>query len=981
MVGFAAFFNSRCPAQTLTNEITPSAAFFNQVWQTEDGLPHNDVHGVVQGADGFLWVGTRRGLVRFDGTHFVPVRSEGSVDLAQASVWQMCLNQAGMAVAALENGGVEVKKNNGFEPVCVAGEPYAPRAYKLCSDKIGRLWTVSFEGKVERLFAGAVQALGAPGIGVAGPSMLVTDYDGVVWLASKGTLGFFRGDEFVRVADALPPPLCIAPARAGGIWLATAAVLCRVEKELPPKEISPLPWAAGESNIRDLLEDQSGAVWFGTSRKGLIRFLSGRFQSVPTSHNNILCLTEDRVGNLWVGTQGGGLNRVRPRQFKVLDSRRGLPNDSVFSFAEDTLGRLWIATQDGGLCYWSNSVIAVVGEARNWPPLCLAADPRGGVWIGTQKNGLVHWENGQVKFVTREAGRQIELLNCLLVDRAGRTWAGSMLEGLFCVESNLVKTFTAQDGLSGNGVRALAEDKHGDIWVGTDDGGLARFRNGAFEKFTHEHWPGDGARALVTTADEAIWIGTAGRGLVRFKQGTFTTVNSAYGLPDDSIQELMLDDAGWLWCGASRGLFRVKLSDLNAAADGQVKFVPTFSYARSDGLSEFQFNGEFQPAACRTRAGRFWFASVKGAVLFQPDALPQNLEPPNIVIESVLRNGTAVNPVSELLLEAGVRRLEFKFVAPDFAAPERVRYRYKLEGENVEWSPVSAEALAVYTNVPPGRHRFRVSAGSGDGVWNETGASLAFVVAPFFWQTWWFPPVAVAGGVLLLMGAVRWVALRRLKKRMAVLEAEHALEKERGRIAQDIHDELGANLTSIGWLADLGRKHRTQPVAVVEDLDKIALTARQSLSAMDAIVWALNPRNDSSENFANYVAHFAGEFLRPTGIRCRLDIPADLPVRPMSTEARHHLFLAIKEALHNVVQHSGATEVWLRLADTGAELQIAVADNGRGLPPEMTQPGHDGLQNIRQRLETLAGNVSVKSETGAGTSLHFSAPWEKLTPR
>ncbi|MEO6184101.1 MAG: two-component regulator propeller domain-containing protein [Verrucomicrobiota bacterium] len=971
----------KCTAQVGTNAIESSAAFFTQIWQTEDGLPHNNIHGVAQAADGFLWVGTRRGLVRFDGTHFVPAWSADGLELADASIWRMFAAENGSVLAAFENGGVAVGKNGDFRSTRSGNAIYSQRAFHLCADKLGSLWTVSLSGQVERISGGVVQSMGTPGTGGAGPPTLVADSDGTVWLASKGTVGYFRGDEFMRVADDLPPPLFIAPARAGGIWLATAERLCRAGRKQAVIEIARMPWATAESNVRDMLEDRSGALWLGTSRKGLIRFGGGRFQAVATSHNNILCLAEDRVGNLWVGTQGGGLNRVRPRQFKVLDTRRGLPNDSVFSFAEDTTGRLWIATQDGGLCYSSNSVITVVGEARNWPPLCLAADPRGGIWIGTQKNGLVRWENGQVKFVTREAGLQIELLNCLLVDRAGRTWAGSMLEGLFCVDADQVKNFTTKDGLSGNGVRSLAEDQHGAIWIGTDEGGLARFNNGTFEKFTHEHWPGDGARALLATVDDAIWIGTVGRGLVRFKHGKFTQVNSAQGLPDDSIQELMLDDAGWLWCGASRGLFRVKLSELNAAADGQIKFVPTFSHARSDGLSEFQFNGEFQPAAFRTLAGRFWFASVKGAVTFQPDALPQNREPPNIVIESVLRNGTPLNPAGESLLEAGVRRLEFKFVAPDFAAPERVRYRYKLEDADVDWGPVSAEALAVYTNVPPGHHRFRVIACSGDGVWNESGASLAFAVAPFFWQTWWFPLVAIAIGVLLLTGAVRWVALRRLQKHVAVLEAEHALEKERGRIAQDIHDELGANLTSIGWLADLGRKHQAQPVAVAGDLDKIAATARQSLSAMDAIVWALNPQNDSSENFANYVAHFANEFFQPTRIRCRLDIPADLPVQPMSTEARHHLFLAVKEALHNVVQHSEATEVWVRLADTANELRISISDNGRGLPVEMTQPGHDGLANIRHRLEALSGTLRLESSHGNGTSLKFSVPWVKLRRR
>ena len=513
LLGWVVFCIPRCTAQSGTNEIEASGAYFYQVWQTEDGLPHNDVHGVVQTADGFLWVGTRRGGGRFDGIQFVPAYSESGLDLATASVWRMSGDGEGLILAALETGGVAEKKNGVFRSIKVGNERYGRRVFSLCADKFGSLWTVSLEGQVERVSGGAAQSLGSPGAGMSGPSTLVIDSDGTVWLASRGTVGFFKKDQFVRVAEELPTPLFITPARAGGIWLVTAERLCRVGRDPAVLVVSRLPWEPGESNVRDAMEDRSGALWLGTNRKGLIRFSDGRFQSVATSHNNILCLAEDRRGNLWVGTQGGGLDRVRPRQFKVLDTQLGLPNDSVFSFAEDTAGRVWMATQDGGLCYWSNRLVTVLGSAQGWPqvpPLSLAADPRGGVWIGTQKYGLLHWADRQFKYVTRDLGLSIELFNCLLVDRAGRVWAGSMLEGLYCLEDGRVKAYSSKDGLPGNGVRCLAEDKRGTLWVGTDDGGLASFSGGAFQKFAHERWPGDGVRSLLPTEDATIWLGTVG---------------------------------------------------------------------------------------------------------------------------------------------------------------------------------------------------------------------------------------------------------------------------------------------------------------------------------------------------------------------------------------------------------------------------------------------------------------------------------------
>ncbi len=981
LVGLGLLFPRYAHATGETNAVEISNGFFYQSWQTEEGLPNNDVHGVAQTADGFLWVGTRNGLVRFDGRKFVSGFTPGLTGATKVSVWRMSHAPDGKVLVALESGGVLTRQAGIFEALPVDGQPDRHRAYSFCSDSIGRIWTVSLEGEVDQLFAGTMKSLGIPVPGPLRTSTLVTDSENTVWLASGGTLGFFRDNKFIALATNLQASLYITPARAGGVWMSTSGSLYRVESGGALTEITTLPWLVGEANVRDLLEDRAGAVWVGTSAKGLFRWFGGRFQSVPTSHNNILCLTEDRTGNLWVGTQGGGLDLIRARQFKVLNSHRGLPNDRVFSFAEDTQNRIWISTQDQGLSYWSNGVVKVFGAADGWPeinPLCLAADAEGGVWIGTQNEGLYYWRDGHFRNFTQNLGMPIHFVNCLRVDSSGRVWAGSYLDGLYCLEGERLKHYTVNDGLPDKAVRDVAEDSVGNIWVGTADGALAKLVNGRFQNFPHDHSAGESIRAMLAADDGAIWLGTAGEGLVRFKNGRFKNVTAAAGLPDDAVQSLLLDSSGWMWCGTSRGLFRVELHELNAYVEGKRTSLPTFSYGHSDGLNGFQFNGEFQPAALATRAGQFWFASVKGAVSFWPTAMKRNHEPPSIFIEGVRRNGESQPLQNDLELAAGVRILEFQFSAPEFDAPERVRYRHKLGGENADWSPPSAEAVATYTNVSPGAHRFRVIASNADGTWNEQGAGIALVVAPFFWQTWWFPPLAVAASIVLMALIVRWFALRRLQRRIEILEQQHALEQERGRIARDIHDELGANLTSIGWLADLGRKHISQPEAVTVDLEKIAVSARQSLTAMDAIVWALNPQNDSLEHFANYIAHFAGEFFQPTAIRCRLDIPADLPAHPMTTEARHHLFLALKEALNNVARHSGATELWIRLQLSETDLLVTISDNGRGLPLTGVQPGQDGLANIRERLAALGGNLRVESAPATGTELFFTVPLKSL---
>jgi signal transduction histidine kinase len=291
-----------------------------------------------------------------------------------------------------------------------------------------------------------------------------------------------------------------------------------------------------------------------------------------------------------------------------------------------------------------------------------------------------------------------------------------------------------------------------------------------------------------------------------------------------------------------------------------------------------------------------------------------------------------------------------------------------------DWVEAGGQRVASYPQLAPGRYTFRVRASNSDGVWNDEGAALSFALLAPLWQRRWFTTTVL---VLLLGGggwAVRFASVRRLRRRLAHLEQRHALEKERARIAQDIHDELGASLTRIALLTEVAQKQRERPEEMSSALGKISATAREAVRAMDAIVWAVNPRNDSLDHFANYVSQFAEEFFRPTPIRCRLDVPADLPERPLPTEARHELFLAVKEALNNVVHHSGASEVWLRLRCEQGRLEVVVEDNGRGLPAGQPGPGHDGLANLRSRLQRLGGRFTVESDPGRGTKLCMTLP-------
>ena len=648
-------------------------------------------------------------------------------------------------------------------------------------------------------------------------------------------------------------------------------------------------------------------------------------------------MTWARQSTLWIGSNCGGLSARRNGVFAPFYASYMLDNECIWSLLAARDGSLWAGTWGGGLFRIRGKEVQNFSIARSGndePVVALCENAEGGLWIGTMQGGLKLFRDGRVT------------------------------------------DFTTTNRSPAYPITTLVLEPDGPLWMG--GGGLNRLSGGNVTAFNRTHGlPSDFIRTLHRSTNGVLWIGTGG-GLARLAEGKFFAFTRAHGLPDEVISQIIEDDRGNLWCGCNQGIFRVARSELDAVAGGQAVRLNPIAYGRAEGLESLECTGGFHPAGLKTRDGKLWFSTVKGLVMVDPENITVNETPPPVVLEEVAVDGVArpdtSNRKSPLQFGPGVQRVDFRYTALSLVAPERNRFKYRLDGSDADWVEAGAQRFATYPHLPPGRYQFRVTACNNDGVWNTAGATLGFTVLPAFWQTWWF--IAAVSVVVLGGGgwSVRHASVRRLRRKLHLLEHKHALEKERTRIAQDIHDELGASLTRIALLTELGQKHREQPEELTVDLGKISTTARDAVRAMDAIVWALNPRNDSLDHFANYVSQFAEDFFRITPIRCRLDVPADLPDRPLPTEDRHQLFLAVKESLNNVVRHSGATEVWLRIHCEDGALSLAIEDNGRGLPAGEPRTGHDGLLNIRSRLERLGGRFEIESVQGRGTTLRLSLP-------
>jgi signal transduction histidine kinase len=485
-----------------------------------------------------------------------------------------------------------------------------------------------------------------------------------------------------------------------------------------------------------------------------------------------------------------------------------------------------------------------------------------------------------------------------------------------------------------------------------------------------------------------LWLGTFGGGLNRFKDGRFAAINAEQGLLNNVICAIAEDKRGYFWMSSHGGILRVSKAELNACADGKLASVNCIAYGKGEGLPTLECSGGFQPAFGETPDGRLWFPTSKGLVAVDPNDVKTNQLAPPVIIEELRVNDKTVEsrePKIEgrgLRVAPGHQQFEFRYTGLSFSVPEKVRFRYRLEGLEPEWKEADTKRSVTYSYLPPGNYKFRVTACNNDGVWNNDGAALAFVVEPQFWQTWWFRGLATVGAAGLIAGIVQYDTRRRLRQKLQRVEHQRAVERERARIAKDIHDDLGASLTRITMLSQTVRSELDHAPQAAADVDRIYGTARELTRAMDEIVWAVNPKHDTLDSLATYLGRFAQDFLSAAQIRCRLDVPVQLPPWPLTAEVRHNLFLAFKEALNNAVKHARASEVRVCLNIETAGFALMVEDKGRGFSPGTLDADRDaarlasgnGLSNMRQRLAEIGGQCQIENAPGQGTKVTFFVP-------
>ncbi len=559
-------------------------------------------------------------------------------------------------------------------------------------------------------------------------------------------------------------------------------------------------------------------------------------------------------------------------------------------------------------------------------------------------------------------------ISALHEDRKGNLWIGTRA-GLYHLSHGV---FVSETNAQSRSIWAICEDARGEMWFG-GDAGLCRTRNGTIENLSGDgRFPLESVSALYVDAEDNVWVGTRSDGLLRWSGERWERFGTQDGLYSMEILGIA-EDHGWLWMTSTKGIFRVRRHDLESLKAGGNRPVPCITYGKTEGLESIVCGNWAAPTLWRTTDDRMCFATTIGLAVIDAADTGVDLSPPPVYIEEaeVDRKPVAANE-GKLVVPPSRGELDIRFTALDLRAPEKCRFKYRLDGLDSDWTDADTQRTAHYSNVGPGTYSFQVLACNKDGVWSEGGASLLLELRPHVWQTWWFRALALAALAGLVGGSVRFVTQRKMQRKLELAERRHAIERERGRIAQDIHDDLGSSLTRIMLLGQRAEKDFAENREIGVHLKKIVNFSRATIQAMDEIVWAVNPRNDNLDGLVSYLNEYAAQFFQDTSIRCRLQMPVTSELS-LGTEMRHDLFLAFKEALANVLKHSRASEVYVRVVNNDSTITITIDDNGCGFNPGTGQNGHhgNGLRNMRKRMDAVGGQMELTTSPGHGTRLRF----------
>lgn len=959
------------PARTLSQ-------YKHEQWSAEQGFPGGPVYALAQTPDGYLWIGAEQGLVQYDGLSFRLLQTSALPGLPAGPVLGLATDADGNLWIRLRKPSLVRYRAGKFENVLGTLAQPEPGVTAMTQGANGELLFSALVNGTLRYKNGKLVPLMSASVR---PNFLVISMAetlaGDIWLGTRDA-GLFRfnGARHDTFTKGLPDQKinCLLPVENGELWIGTDRGVVRWNGTQLTQ--AGLPAALTHIQALTLTRDRDANIWVGTNSHGLLRFnaqgVAAFAEGAQGTSKAVTAVFEDREGNLWIGS-ANGLERLREGAFVAYPTSADLPAEKNGPLYVEAETRVWFAPQAGGL-HWlkqdgQRGQITVAGLDKD--VVYALAGGHDELWIGRQRGGLtqLRLRGGVPSAVTYTQTDGLAQNSVYAVCRArdDSIWAGTLNGGVSHFSGGKFTTYTQAQGLASNTVTALLESADGTLWVATPKG-LSAWSSGQWRTYTSsEGLPSEAVNCLSEDALGVLWVGTAA-GLAAFHAGRFQALPARPAVLQEPILGIAADQQGALWLATANHVLRFKCDELHSGTLGETELR---EFGLADGLPGVEGVKRFQSVVADS-AGRIWFSLNRGLAMADPARLTKNAAPVLVHLQTITADGRALDLTAPLRIPAARQRLIFGFAGLSLSLPERVKFRYKLDGFEHDWNETTTTREAPYTNLGPGFYRFRVNASNADGRWNATEAVLAFQIEPLFWQSWWFRLLLVLAGGLLLL-ALYQLRLRQLKRQMNILFEERLAE--RTRIAQDLHDTLLQSCISASMqlhvaVDQLPAGSPAKPLLgrVVQLMGQVIEESRNAVRELRSV-----PGNapDLEQSFARLPQELAWQ--EPVDFR----VIVEGRPRNLHPILRDEVYRIGREALVNAFRHARATLIEVELEYQHSHLRILVRDDGCGIDPQVLRTGragHWGLTGMRERAERLGARLQVRSRADAGTEVELFVP-------
>ncbi len=982
------FFSLFIP-QSISQDINRQGYVITQ-FGMEHGLPQSSVNDIHQSRDGYIWLATFGGLVRFDGHSFTTFDRSNTQGMRSDRILHIYEDSKGYLWLGTEDGFLRFKDGISKPYIIRQGtQIYSPLI--VTEDEEGTLW-LSVHGRPYKLvhdtFVEVPVLKDSAAIQKAN-----NDPNGVV-LAHDLEILKTTGDEIVQIADLSDfasynfVDVVEYPKSSGSYFLATTG-----EGILHYKDGESTFYSV-ESGLmsryaKKLYVDRNQNLW-AVTYDGIHRWNGQGFEAFDVIHssveNQFSAFVQDNEGNYWAGTPNKGFFRIRHSVISSISYDQGLNYESMLSISKLNNGNMLFSTNCGGVYEWNGEKAFYSVVNNHLPNLCnwsVFEDSRGRIWFGSRILYVTESLDQQGTIIDEEVGFSGVDIFAITEDSSGNLWIGS-LNGLFMYDGDQFHRYTADDGLSYNDVRVIFEDtESGTLWIGTT-AGLNTVQNGEIRQFDLLKFVDDTInvrepyiRAIYKDEEGIIWLGSYGSGLFRIKDGHIAHITREDGLFDDIVSHIVEDVHGNFWMGSNRGISRVSKTELNDIADGKIEKVQSYSYGTSDGMQSPETNGGFQPSTLTDSLGNIFFPTVAGVAVVSTNDLNRNELPPFVYIEGLRSIDNNIPLSSAIILPYDNSFLEIKYTAINFTDPGKVEFKYKINGLHDTWLDVGANRTAMFSNIPPGDYVFQVIASNDDGVWNTEGASLAITIIPPFWQTNWF--YAFIAMLFLTSGpTVYYIRVKNLEKenerqkRFTEMLIE-SQEKERRRIASELHDGLGQQILVIKSRAELA-KMQTDKAEVLEDqLNEIMQSAVSSIQSVRDITHGLRPVHLEKFGLTEAIENLCEQLQQTSKIEWSYHIENIDGL--ISKNKEINFYRVIQEGTNNIIKHSSASEASVIVRSDDSMIKTVIWDDGQGFDAlQLSKFTGLGFLGMKERTETLEGTLQIHSEINKGTTLTIKIP-------